>query len=335
MAKSTRPLSPLCVRGKPGGVHSQTRAKKNNTRISICLAKSLAADAQARLLTYRNEYTFDRVKDGPLMYKIIMRLATINSVSTTQTLRNNLQSLGMYVAMVSSNIDKVHSKFDKNYSQLITRGATVNDPIGILFEAYLVVPCHHFKSYICQQHKDYLDGKLTTITHEALMTSAKQKFDWLKTNGLWGAKSPDDKKIFAMTATLNALKGKLKLDPILSTIANEGKKKGDKKDKKKNKKDIYNQRKQKKDEAWKKEPPKDGEKRKKEVGKYMYHWCEHHMAWTVHKPADCHLGKQHKEDQKKKPQKAVASSATFAAATSTAVNPQFAALMASIAELDK
>jgi hypothetical protein len=46
---------------------------------------------------------------------------------------------------VSGNIDKVHSKFDKNYSQLIARGAAVEDPICILFEAYLVVPCHNFK----------------------------------------------------------------------------------------------------------------------------------------------------------------------------------------------
>jgi hypothetical protein len=93
----------------------------------------------------------------------------------------------MYAATFSGDIDKVHSKFDKNYSQLIARGVTVNNPIGILFEAYLVVPCHHFKSYIQQQHEDYLDGKLTTITHEALMMSAKHKFDWLRTKGLWGA----------------------------------------------------------------------------------------------------------------------------------------------------
>ncbi len=59
------------------------------------------------------------------------------------------------------------------------------------------------------------------------------------------------------------------------------------------------------------------------------------MALTVHKPADCLLGKQHKEKQKKKPQKAVANSTTFAAADATAVNPQFAALMASIANLDE
>jgi hypothetical protein len=175
------------------------------------------------------------------MYKIIMRLATIDFVATTQTLRNNLQSLGSYTATVSGDIDKVHSKFDKNYSQLIASSAIVDDPIGILFEAYLVVPCHRFKSYIRQQHEDYLEGKHTTITHEALMTSAKHKFDWLTTKGLWGAKSPDNEKIVAMTATLNTLKGQLKLDPKFSAIANEGKKKGDKKDKKKNKKNTYYQ----------------------------------------------------------------------------------------------
>jgi hypothetical protein len=64
-------------------------------------------------------------------------------------LRHNLQSLGIYAETVSGNINKVHSKFDKNYSQLIARGATINDPIGILFKAYLAVPCHHFKLYVC------------------------------------------------------------------------------------------------------------------------------------------------------------------------------------------
>ncbi len=77
--------------------------------MSICLAKLFMANAQARLLTYKNEYTFDGVEYAPLMYKIIMHLATINSVATTQTLRNNLQLLGVYAATVGGNIDKVHN----------------------------------------------------------------------------------------------------------------------------------------------------------------------------------------------------------------------------------
>jgi hypothetical protein len=115
---------------KPGGVDYQTRAKQNNTMMSICLAKLLTADVQARLLTYQNEYTFDGVKYAPLMYKILMRLATINSIATTQTLRDNLQSLGVYAATVSGDINKVHNKFDKNYSQLIPRGTTVDAPLA-------------------------------------------------------------------------------------------------------------------------------------------------------------------------------------------------------------
>jgi hypothetical protein len=162
---------------KPGEVYSQTRAKQNNMMMSICLAKSLTADVQARLLTYQNEYMFDGVECAPLMYKIIMRLATIDSVATTQMLRNNLQLLRTFAATVGNDIDKIQSDFDKNYSQLIARGATVDNPIGILFDAYLVVPCHHFKMYIHQQHEDYLDSKLTTITHKALMTSTKCKFN--------------------------------------------------------------------------------------------------------------------------------------------------------------
>jgi len=164
-----------------------------------------------------------------------------------------------------------------------------------------------------------------------MMSMAKRKFDFLKTKGKWGAKSPDDEKIVAMAAEINSLKGKLKLDPKLSAIAGE-EKKDDGSKKKKNKKNTSNKKEQKKDEAWKKEPPKAGEsKTGKQVGKYTFNWCEHHMAWTVHKPADCLLGKQRKEEQKKPK----ANSATVAAAATSAINPHFASLLAAMANLDQ
>jgi hypothetical protein len=172
-------------------------------------------EAKVRLLTYRNDYTFDGVEYAPLMYSIIMRLATINSIATTQTLRDNLQNLGVFAATVNGNIDKINSEFDQNYSQIIAQGATVNNPIGIIFEAYSVIPCYNFTTNMKRQHDDYLDGKLT-ITHEALMALAKAKMDYLKLKGKWGAKSPNDKKIVAMAAEITALKGQLKLDPKLS-----------------------------------------------------------------------------------------------------------------------
>ncbi len=76
---------------KAGEVDAKSCARQNNTMTAICLAGSLMVEAQVRLLTYRNEYTFDSVDYAPFLYKIIMRLATINSVATTQTLQENLQ----------------------------------------------------------------------------------------------------------------------------------------------------------------------------------------------------------------------------------------------------
>ncbi len=175
--------------------------------MSICLAKLLTADAQARLLTYQKDYLIGDVKCAPLMYKVIMRLATIDSVATNQALCDNLHALGAFVGTVSGDIDKINTEFDKNSSQLIACGKTFDDPIGALLTAYQVVPCFHFKIYINRMHVDYLDGKLPTMTHKSLMGMAKSKFNYLRNKGIWGAKSLDDDKIVAMTAAINELKG--------------------------------------------------------------------------------------------------------------------------------
>jgi len=116
---------------------------------------------------------------------------------------------------------------------------TVDDPLNLLFNAYLVIPCYHFKTYMKQKHNGYLDGTLT-LNHEVLMAFANAHLDYLKNTGQWGTKSPDNKKIVSMAAKINALKGQLKLDPKLSAIAKDKKKedKGENKGKKKNKNDT-------------------------------------------------------------------------------------------------
>jgi hypothetical protein len=200
---------------KAGKADVKSQARQNNTMMGFCLLKLLMAEAQARLLTYPKDYLINEVECTPLMYIVIMRLATIDSVATTQALCDNLHALGMFASTVSGNIDKINSEFDKNYSQIIAPGATVNDPIGILFSAYQVVPCYHFKSYINRMHEDYLDGKLATLTHEPLVGMAKSKFNYLRTKGTWGAKSPNDDKIIAMTTAFDTLKGQLKHSPQL------------------------------------------------------------------------------------------------------------------------
>ncbi len=256
-----------------------------------------------------------------------MRLATIDSVATTQVLQDSLHALGAFASTVSGDLDKINAEFERNYSQIIVRGATINDPIGMLFAAYQVIPCFNFKTYINRMHKDYLDEKHPTMTHESLMGMAKSKFNYLRNKGTWEAKSLEDNKTVAMTAAINELKGQLKLLPQLATVVAKGDK--DKKKKKgqttKNKKKMSDQVKQKKDKAWKKIPPKEGEKHKKEHDGRAYHWCVHHMAWMMHTPKDCRLGKVRKGEK-------VANSATVTATAATAVNPSYQALLSTLAK---
>ena len=40
-----------------------------------------------------------------------------------------------------------------------------------------------------------------------MISLAKRKYDFLKTKGKWGAKSPDDEKILTMAAEIKFLKG--------------------------------------------------------------------------------------------------------------------------------
>jgi len=162
---------------KAGEAEATSRAKQNNGMFAVCLGKSLTAEAQARLLTYCNEYTFDGVDYASLKCKIIMRLATIHTVATTQVLRDNLNNLGVFAATVNGDINKSNSEFDKNYTQLLARSASVDDPVGILFEAYHVVGWNNLKTYIKRHYDNYLDGKLISFTHKTLMTSAMRKYD--------------------------------------------------------------------------------------------------------------------------------------------------------------
>jgi hypothetical protein len=243
-----------------GGANVQSRATQNNHMMAQCLKKSLTVAALARLKPYQSQYLFDGVEYRPLMYKIIMRLATINNIATTETLCANLNNLHIYAASVNGNIDLINSYFNLNYSQILAQGSTIDDPIAKLFDAYLVVPDFNFKQYMAKKQDDYHDGNLgPNFTHENLMAQATAKFTYFTTRKIWGSKSPNEDRLIAMIANL---KGKLKLAPALA--GKRKKSSGNKKDKDvkadnvklKNKKNTSNKKALKLDEAWKHIAPK-------------------------------------------------------------------------------
>jgi hypothetical protein len=86
-----------------------------------------------------------------------------------------------------------------------------------------------------------------------------------------------DHKIVAMKAKMVQLKGKLALSKNVEQAGTE--KMGER----------TNKQCQKKDQAWKKVPPQADKPATKRIKTKDFHWCKHHMAWTVHLPTDCRL----------------------------------------------
>ncbi len=318
---------------KSTGTLFQARARQNNTMMSKCIMKMLTPTARVRLLPFQGDYKIDNIIYTPLLHKKIMALATIDSVATTKTLRSNLRELPTYCSTIKGDIKLLHSYFDSNYMQIIAHGATVNNPVDILFSLYMVIPCNNFRSYIKHKQDAYTDGTLT-LTHEELIMLATNKFNLLKQEGTWGAKSPDEDKIVAMQAELTAHRGQFQLAPNLKKAAGakDDNKAGGKKDgggdnkKQKNKKNNTNKKEQKRAANWKKTPPKEGEPHKKEVKRRTWHWCKHHMAWGNHKVGLCQLGNEHTNQQTNGLNQVAAQ-----AAPATVFNPKCQALMANMA----
>jgi len=231
------------------------RAPQNNQMMAECIMKMLSARARACLLLFRNEVEHNNVVYTPLLHKKVMALATINSIATTKPLHLNLSEIMTYCAKFKGDIKLLHSYFDPNYSQIIACSATVDDPLGILFTSYSVVPCALFCLYIKNKADTYTNG-MATFTHKELILLATNKYNLLMQNGEWGSKLLEEEKISTIQAKLTTLKGLFVLAPNLKHAAGKKKdgdekdntKKEDKKGKKKNKKNTANKRKQKENE---------------------------------------------------------------------------------------
>ena len=99
----------------------------------------------------------------------------------------------------------------------------------------------------------------------------------MKTKGTFMKSQSIDHKIVAMKAKMVQLKGKLALFKNVEQAGNNKTGEG------------TNKQLQKKDTAWKKVPPQAGKPLTKQIRTMDFHWCEHHMAWTMHLPTDFRL----------------------------------------------
>eukprot|EP01082_Thalassiosira_pseudonana_P012699 g11100.t1 g11100 contig5:91555-93005(-) len=290
----------------PGGANFQTRATQNNKLMAECLLSSVTASAKQALIADRGQYTFDGTIYAPVLFKHMMKVATLDNKATSKWLRDQLKQMPAVMLEVKGNIDDFFNTFDKWHTQLIGRGEDLDDALDCLWDGLKAAPCEKFSKWIQDKYDHHIEDDPTwgPITVEELTKRVKAKYNLMVTNKEYGNSKGDksDKK--------GCDKG------------------GKEKKKTKNTKAKGDKQRQKQEESWKKTPPKDGEPTTKTVGDHTFNWCVHHMAWVWHKSENCDLGKKRAAEQNHVSYAAAVNSSSI----KTGASSNFRALMSTLAQ---
>jgi hypothetical protein len=193
------------------------------------------------------------------------------------------------MAEMKSDIATFNDHVQEIIQNLAAGVETSNDTLVNIFDAYLSVPDHAFRRYIERKKETYYDGT-EDITINALMDMALNKYNQLKQDGEWEAKTPEQEQIVALMAQLQKVQTTKADTGHTSRTANNSS--GENKKKKAGPKKYPD---------WRYE--RNGSDVKLEREGKTYHWCTHHQMWCEHTTEECRAKKK-TQDGTTKPAKA-------------------------------
>ena len=120
-------------------------------------------------------YTVDGIVIAPLLYKVIMDGAELDTMVTSAIIRQELQELDVKIIKLNSNITAFVESVNANIKKLESRGeaATEGDLIMNIFKALKVVKDKCFRQHFTTFKYDWLSGrtKLRHITRSKFRVS--------------------------------------------------------------------------------------------------------------------------------------------------------------------
>ena len=303
-------------------IGQQNRRAQNDYQLYMCLANSLTESGKLKVLAETDQYTINGTPSGSLFFKLLMQKAIVDTRATASHLRENLTNLDTYITTIDSNIQLFNQYVKVNREGLRARGESTDDLMINLFKGYMNAADRDFVEYIKLKKDQYDEGG--EIDAEQLMTLALNKYENLLTENKWKALSPEQEQLVALSAQFDKLKDEnLRLSKAIKSNkkpkGNENKSQSSKKKKSKGKANDTKW-------AWKKVPPKEGERKTKVLNDRTYHWCETHLAWGEHTNEECKLRMKLEQDEDKSKKKS--SSDTKASSKRTS----FAQAMSTILE---
>jgi hypothetical protein len=278
-----------------------TRDAQNAEMLIQCLKASISRRVYNKVYLQKEKYTiirkntFEAVEDGGCFLKAIIDNYYSNTRSSTKQIRKHLAQLNYYMRNVAKrDISKLCEHTRELIYELNAAGETNTDLLANLKEALKEAPDVNFQRWLSNQVDLWSMSKLDWKQDGSdLMDEAEVYYKEAINTHRWGKKTHKQDVVYAVRTeesesevekqpsnsfedTIKALTAQLKecAEAYTAKWGNPGT--SEDKEKK------Y---------AWKLIPPKDNEPSEKRMytdgTSKVYHWCPHHLQWTIHSPSEC------------------------------------------------
>jgi hypothetical protein len=155
--------------------------------------------------------TKGRVPVGPLLLKLIISKAHVDSRATVSFIRTSLTLLDAKMIELESNIETFNQYVKAQIKNLSARGETSSDLLINLFKGYRAANDVEFADFIRRKINLYEEGE--DINPNNLMADALNKFKARKLTDEWFAPNKEQGKILALTAQVELLTKSAKKPP--------------------------------------------------------------------------------------------------------------------------
>ena len=281
-------------------VSRQTRAAQDAAWMYEFLRDSVTESARVCLSVEKAKFTINDNPDGPCYLKTLLAKFFVETTATNFYLRESLLLLPTKIKDLKSNIAKFNDHVDSIIQDLAAGGETSSDLIVHLFKSYMLIKDKAFNQFILNKKEKFEEGD-PSITPQALMDIALNKFNTLKQNKTWKLKTPEEEKIIALTAQLKEAKDKI--SELAKRKPNAPKWKGD--TRQTSQSDSKDPKKKKELDPWRYERKDKATTLKKDDK--TYYWCTHHGYWCEHETKNCRAKKKADASTKDNPTKSVPS----------------------------
>jgi hypothetical protein len=212
------------------------------------------------------------VPSGPLLLKLIISQAHVDSRATVSFICTSLTQLDNKMTKLDSDVESFNFYVKAQIKSLSARGETSSDLLINLFKGYKAANDVEFLDFIRRKANAYEEGD--DINTNNLMADSLIKFKARKLIGKWSAPTKEQDQILALTAQVELPKSAKKATKKTPADSTTKKPKSAHKDNK---------------WAWKDTLPKAGEATTKEFEGKQYHVnCPHHPnQWVCHTAKEC------------------------------------------------